>query len=247
MIVFLSLFVLSACSISTSKDPVESDLDNDQNLVEEADASDDEVATNGSNDIVNDSEEGNDSVMNEQETEDPNEVIELDMMSYFLPDSYEAHFEGTGNEFAELDILVSHPYDGIVMIHENNGGVLIKTLYKVENDKIFILNEEPVETIKSAPPLEELEQMQVQSVYLQKPLEVGATFESWTIVETDAIVETLYQTFENAVVIEEQDGNFINRKSFVKDYGEVKRESIMKVTDEPNFIITSLLETIKEP
>lgn len=239
--------LLSACTAFTSKNPVESEQNNEQNLVEEVEPNENEETAIDSNDTDDDSEKDNVSSVDEQEAEDSNEPTELEMMGFFLPDSSEAHYGGIGNEFAELDILVSHPYDGFVMIYENNGGVLIRTLYKVETDKILILSEEPFEAIESAPPLAELEQMQVESVYLQKPFEVGAVFESWTIVETNATVETFYQTFEHAIVIEEQDGDFINRKYFVKDYGEVKRESIMEVTDEPNLTITSLLETIKEP
>ena len=51
---------------------------------------------------------------------------------------------------------------------------------------------------------------------MQKPFEVGTTFNQWTIVETDATVETPYQQFEHVLVIEMKENDFTNRKYFAE-------------------------------
>ncbi len=58
-------------------------------------------------------------------------------------------------------------------------------------------------------------------------------------------LETPYQTFENVFVLEETSEDFINRKYFVEGFGEVKRESIMQIEGEEDFIVTSTLEKIE--
>ena len=81
---------------------------------------------------------------------------------------------------------------------------------------------------------------------MQKPFEVGATFNDWTIVETDATIETPYQNFEHVLVIEMKDKDFTNRKYFAKNFGEIKRESVMIIEDEEDFVVTSTLESVSK-
>ena len=72
----------------------------------------------------------------------------------------------------------------------------------------------------------------------------GTIFGDWTIVQTGAMVETPFNTFENAFVIEMNNADFVNRKYFVRGFGEVKRESVMTM-DDGEFIVTSTLESIE--
>ncbi len=44
--------------------------------------------------------------------------------------------------------------------------------------------------------------MNPSGIYLEKPLEKGTTFDTWTIVETDITVDTPYKKFDHAFVIE---------------------------------------------
>lgn len=172
---------------------------------------------------------------------------EIDMLSYFLPDGSQAHYEGVGNEFAEFNIDVTYLPDSIVMVHENNGGVLLRKIFRVEQDRILKLDESPVQVEDDVPSAEELGKMEVNGVYLQKPFEKGATFERWTIAETDATVETPYRTFDNVIVLEEEDKDFVNRKYFAEGFGEVKRESVMVTSDQDDFVVTSSLEAVTKP
>ena len=177
---------------------------------------------------------------NEGKDQDDVALIEL-----FLPDGSNAHYLGEGNEFAELDIEVAHPHENYIIIHENNGGAMMRYIYKIENEKIVILDRSMVDYKEEFPGLDELDKMNRIGIYLQQPFEVGTTFDTWTIVQTNVAVETPYKKFENAFVIEEKGEDFTNRKYFVEGFGEVKRESIMHLED-GDYVVTSKLQTIEE-
>jgi len=174
-----------------------------------------------------------------------NNQSEISMIDFFLTDGSKAHYLGEGNEFAELDIEVAHPYENYVIVHENNGGSMVRHIYKIEKDKIDILEEMMVDYKEDFPTLDELDAMNPTGIYLQKPLKVGTTFNNWTIVQTDVTVETPYKKFENALVIEMKDKDFINRKYFVEGFGEVKRESVMKM-DDGEYVVTSTLKAVDQ-
>ncbi|MFS0687756.1 hypothetical protein AB1K89_00720 [Sporosarcina sp. 179-K 8C2 HS] len=170
------------------------------------------------------------------------------LLDYFLPAGSTARFKGEGNEFAKLDIDFAHPYKDYVILHENNGGAVIRRIYKIEKEQILKMEEKPVDLHEDFPSQQEIEAMNPIGIYLKKPFKIGTTFDSWKIVETDVTVETPYQTFEHAFVIEEKGNDYVNRKYFVKGFGEVKRESIMKTVDEDeDFIVTSTLESVTKP
>ncbi|WP_153723633.1 hypothetical protein [Sporosarcina cascadiensis] len=180
---------------------------------------------------------------NENQSEQESaEKTDVSLLDYFLPDGSSAHYKGEGNEYAELDITVDSPTEDYVVVHENNGGSFIQKVYKLEGDEIQILQEQPVEIKAELPNEEELQAMQPIGIYLKGPIEKGTKFEDWEITETDATVETPYQKFDEAIVMEQKDEDYINRKYLVKGFGEVKRESIM--TTEKDFIVTSTLETV---
>ncbi|MFJ7936864.1 hypothetical protein [Sporosarcina sp. NPDC096371] len=170
---------------------------------------------------------------------------DIAMEDFFLADGSKAHYQGEGNEFAELDIEVAHPYKNYVIIHENNGGGLVRYTYKIDRDEILILENKLVETRADFPSLEELDAMASTGVYLKKPFKKGTSFGDWTIVETDVTLETPYKTFDRVFVIESQDTDIVNRKYFVEGFGEVKRESIMK-TEEGEHIVTSTLKAVDQ-
>lgn len=183
----------------------------------------------------------------DQTQQDDAELTDVSLLDYFLPDGSAAHYKGEGNEFAELDITVARPAEYYIVIHENNGGSFIQKVYKLEGDEIQVLQEEHTDLAAEVPTTEELEAMQPQRTYLKAPIEVGTTFDDWKIVEIGVAVTTPYQQFEDAIVIEQEGTDFVNRIYLVKDFGEVKRESIMTVEGEPDFVVSSLLETVTQP
>ncbi|MBE1554757.1 hypothetical protein [Sporosarcina limicola] len=166
------------------------------------------------------------------------------MADFFLPDGSKAHFEGEGNEFAELDIEVARLIENYVVIHENNGGSIVRYVYKIEEDTIQVLDNITVGTKKDVPSKEEMDAMKPIGIYLKMPFEKGVSFDKWTIIDIDATVETPYKKFEHAIVIEMKDKDFVNRKYLVEGYGEVKRESVMQVEGEEDFVVTSKLKLV---
>lgn len=162
----------------------------------------------------------------------------------FLPkDGSKAHFKGEGNEFAGFTMEVAQPYENYFIVYENNGGVLLRSVYSVTDQQIYIMDESTVEYKDEFPSLEKLEEMSPLGIYLQKPFQVGASFGGWTITKTNETVETPFRTFENAMVIEKKDDHTIHRKYFVQEFGEVKREMI-QTTEGKEFTVTSELESI---
>ncbi|REB07252.1 hypothetical protein DVB69_10415 [Sporosarcina sp. BI001-red] len=240
MFLLISLLIVSACSKLNGEDvtaPDNSGNSGQQNPL-------DKTETDAGGEIK-DKDHDNDGV---EELDDPTgKIKDPAMRDYLLPDSSKAHYEGDGNEFAELDVQVSHPYEDYVMIYENNGAAIIRKLYKVEKDRILILEEKHVDVEENAPPVAAIKKMEVTGVYLQKPFEKGATFGKWTVVDTDATVETPYKKFEHAIVIEDKGDTYSNRKYFVEGFGEVKRESVMKVKGKEDLIVTSSMESVTQP
>ena len=225
VMLFSALFLVIGC---TQKNAVDPPVDNNTNQ----DSNEDENVE----DQTSDEEMKN----VEKETE------EISMINYFLPDGSTAHYEGDGNEFAELNINVTHIDNKYVVIDENNGGALIRKIYQVENDKIETLSEDAIDNDEPFPSKEAISNLTAKEIYLQKPFEVGATFNQWTIVETDATVETPYQQFEHVLVIEMKENDFTNRKYFAEGYGEIKREAVMMTEDEEDFVVSSTLESVNK-
>ena len=222
LLLFSTLFIIIGC---TQKNTVTTPDDN-------------------SNPDSNEEEKPDNQTTEEEEERENDAEVEVSMINFFLPNGSSAHYEGDGNEFAELTIEVTHIDKKYVVIDENNGGALIRKIYRVENEKIETLFEDAIDNDQPLPSVEEISKLTAKEIYLQTPFEVGATFNEWTIVNTDATIETPYQKFEQVIVIETKEKDFINRKYFAENYGEVKRESIMITEDD--FVVTSTLESVSK-
>lgn len=186
----------------------------------------------------------------ESPTEKPSQVTEeievgTSMSNYFLPNKTKAHYKGDGNEFATFDIEVTTINHRYTIIDEDNGGVLLRKIYRIKENRIEMLSEEPIDFDEEMPTINELDKLQSSEIYLQKPFEVGTTFENWEVIETGLTVETPYQTFHDVFVIQSSEESFTNKKYFAKDFGEIKRESIYS-DEENDFIVTSILEDITD-
>ncbi|MHA6260878.1 hypothetical protein ACXYMX_13415 [Sporosarcina sp. CAU 1771] len=168
-----------------------------------------------------------------------------EMPDHILGDGLTAHYKGEGNEFAELDVHSTRINDIYFVLREDNGGSSIQTILKTTFDSIFILDSGLVEDGDPFPTVQELDMMSPIATYLQLPFALGATFDGWEVIGSYVSVETPYQTFLNAIVIEKvENSTTINRKYFVQGVGEVKREAIMQTSD-GEYIVTSSLESIQ--
>ena len=169
----------------------------------------------------------------------------ISMRDYFPPDGSRGHFSGEGNKFATYDIEVMQPHKDYFVLFEDNGGTITRRIYKVQEDRIDILDTNVVGIIeKNFPSLHELDSMESSGIYLQQPFSIGTMFDEWTIMETGLTVETPYQTFDNVFVIESKEKGAVNRKYFASGFGEIKRESAMKTGDGEIVTITSRLDAL---
>lgn len=187
----------------------------------------------------------NDNPIDDNSDVDQGESKDINLAQFFLSDGSKMHYKGEGNEFAELDVEIHKIGDQYVVIDENNGGVLIRKIYRITDEQILILSEDAINLSTPLPDEETLEGLNGEEVYLENPLKVGTTFNGWKIIEIDATVKTPYQTFEGAIVLEMVDAGFTNYKYLVPEYGEVLRKSIMDTEDGTDFIVTSALESIE--
>lgn len=181
----------------------------------------------------------------DEQTADEEEAEEIDLTAYFMEDGTMAHFKGDGNEYAELNIRTEYLEEDYVAVYEDNGGTTILRVYRLADGRIDLVEEQPEFYEDYTATAEELNALEPISTYLETPIEMGNQIKGMEVIELDVTVETPFETFENAVVLEQvNDEGSINRSYFVEGYGEVKREFIMEEEDN-TFTVTSSLETIE--
>lgn len=167
------------------------------------------------------------------------------LYDFFMKDGTEAEFEGKGNEFAGFTAKTQWLYDRYVNVYEDNGGTIMLTTFRIDEDKIVVIQEEAESYDAVHPPESELEQMESLYTYLQFPLDKGVSFDGWEVMDNKANLKTPLQSFQNVIIIEkENEDKSITRKYFAKGYGEIKREYIMKENDD-EFVVTSTIKKIK--
>ena len=151
-------------------------------------------------------------------------------------------FEGEGNEFASYSIKTNWLSESYVRYEQDNGGVILAKYYRVLADGIYLIAQEADETTQKT--IEQLEQLPNLSTILISPVQVGTTFDGWTIVAVDAQYKTPYQAFEQVVVLEKQTDSITERHYYVSCIGAIAYE--FETTDENGevSIISSKLASI---
>lgn len=196
----------------------------------------------------NDPTTNGDEQPNDKDKEKENDNT-INFSQYFMESDSFAHFLGDGNEYASYTSKTVWLDTNYVAIAEDNGGAATIRIYRIETDKILKISDDLVEGfVKDIvyPKVSTLENLPAIETYLKGPIEVGTTFDTWTIIEVDQTLETPYQIFDNVFVIEEKGEDYVNRKYFAEGFGEVKRESIMNMGDgEEDYVVTSILEKLE--
>lgn len=223
LLAFFLLAALVACTPKNANPPVT-----------------EEPPTNGENPKVEEPKQ-EEPKQEEPKQEEPSE--EYMLKEFFLRDGAVAKFIGEGNEYAGCTCTTQWLNDRYVNVYSDNGGTVVLQTYRIDEDKIVLIHREAEVYEPVNPTEEELEAMPVLSTYLQLPLETGATFDGWTVVDTKATLETPLQTFTNVIVIEKIDEEgTLNRSYFAKAFGEIKSEYILKVGDEEHTITSTIAE-----
>ena len=194
--------------------------------------------------ITADDPEQTEEAVNEPASEE--EAVTLDPYAYFMPDGSTASFLGEGNEYASFTLRTDYLEDDHVAVYEDNGGTVMLKVYRLEEDTIELVLEQGEFYEDYTATAEELEALEPIRTYLTLPLESGAIIGEWTVVETDAAVETPFENFEQVIVLESEgaDGSIV-RTYFAEGYGEIKREFRMQEEGQEEFVVTSVLEELE--
>lgn len=197
--------------------------------------------------------ESDEEVSNEDMTKPDKEQVgkeetgseEIKLADLFMKDGTEAKFAGEGNEFAPYTAKTEWLNDRFVNVSEDNGGTVMLRTFRIDDDKIVVVREEGESGGKYNPSDEELDELEPLYTFLQLPLDKDSTFDGWTVTDNAMTLETPLQKFKDVIVIKKEnaDGS-ANYKYFAKDYGEIKREFIMKEGEDDPFIVTSIIEKI---
>lgn len=226
------LFIISIIILAGCNNTSDSEVEKETTLPSNGDVTNEEVKEPG---------EKKETPASEEE----NKKADLDLSKFFKPNNSTAHFLGEGNEFATYTEKTTWLSDQFVGTIVDNGGVTIMNVYKIGKDRIEKIMCEPIDEGATFPEIEKLQSMEPIEIILATPIQVGTTFEKWTIVETETTLETPYKTFDNVFVIEEVGEDYVNRKYFVENYGDIKTEFIMETDQDEEFIVTSTLESIE--
>lgn len=115
--------------------------------------------------------------------------------------------------------------------------------YRIADDGITLINQ--VENEMTPLTAQQLMNLPVISTLLATPLEVGKTFDGWTIVNTNAHYETPYKTFDPVIVVMKKEDTQTTRAFFVSGIGLVASEIEFLNEDGTTDIISSKLESIE--
>lgn len=193
---------------------------------------------------------GDNATVNEEQpddtgTSDPSMEQAEDLSEYFLEDGAVAHFKGDGIEFSNYQTRTEWLDDRHVNVYEDNGGVEMIRSFRLDDNKIVVLQERPSEEEGDKVTLADLENIEPVKTYLSFPVEVNNEIDVWKVIAIDEQVETPLQTFTDVIVLEETfDDGAYNRSYFAKGFGEIKREYVSEEEDGP-FEVTSVIESIE--
>ncbi|MGE6488716.1 hypothetical protein [Paenisporosarcina sp. NPDC076898] len=195
-------------------------------------------------DTVNTSKDEETQEVVKEESKTPIEE-KIELKNFFMRDGAVASYLGEGNEYASYQARTQWHNDDTVSIYEDNGGTTVIRTYRITEGSIDLIKEQGEFYEQFNPTNDDLKSLPTLSTFLKLPLEKGTTFDEWTLVNVDQMLETPFETFDGVIVLEKtDDSGAIQRKYLVEGFGEVKREFLMKEND-AEFIVTSTLETVE--
>lgn len=221
-VLFIMALLISSCNTVTEKDS--------SGAPDKPD-----VITEDTVEVVEDTEE---------KVEEPEKEI-VDLSNFFMEDEAVANYLGDGNEYASYRARTHWHNEDTVSVYEDNGGTTVLRTYRITEKSIDLIKEEGEFYDEFNPSDEELRTLPRLSTLLQLPLEEGKSFDDWMIISVNQTIDTPFQTFEKVILLEKTDeSGAIQRKYFVSDFGEIKREFIMNDA-ENKFSVTSTLESVE--
>lgn len=170
----------------------------------------------------------------------------VSLLDFFPKAPMEKHFLGIGNEFAQYKETFYQQEGDYLPSVIDNGGTRTLRIYKVTNQEISIVYEQPEFYDETPPFLSTLEHAFKNEPLLALPLKKGKKIGDWKIVKLNAEVNVPYGQFSNVILIEKinPDGS-VNRQYWVENYGKIKDEYFQHDENGDNITISSELQAIK--
>lgn len=190
-------------------------------------------------------EEGNVEPTPTAEDKQPVEQKQTSLLSYFPADGSTAYFQGEGNEFASFTLRTTYLDPQHIAQIEDNGGVTLLKIYRITDTNIDLVYREPVDSNPSLPSAAEAASYPVLETILQKPLQVGTSFQGWTIQSTTATVDTGTNIYQDVIQLTRSKDQMTTTKYFVKDIGLIRIEDTMETDQDEPFVVTSILQKIE--
>ena len=172
---------------------------------------------------------------------------EESLYSYF-PQNTGMHYQyrGKGIEYASFIRDIKHSKKPFVQIHDNNGGTIVATVYKVEEDKVSIIKSQEEFYSDESLLLDIEENEKEKEVILKSPIQKGTNWETNNkrkeIVDINMSLKVPAGRFYDVIkvkssLLDEKNG-VVTYSYYAQNTGLIKRESI---GDE--FEVISELET----
>ncbi|QPA60846.1 hypothetical protein [Lysinibacillus sphaericus] len=185
---------------------------------------------------------------NEEIKNEPVHPIVQDQMSlltFFPPDGSIAYFQGEGNEFASFTLQTTYLDPQHIAQVEDNGGVTLLKIYRITDSKIELIYREPVDSNPRLPSSTEVAAYPVLETVLQQPIQVGTSFQDWTIQSITAKVDTGTKVYSNVIQVTRTEDQFTTTNYFAQGVGLIKKEDRMESDQEQPFVVTSTLQKIE--
>ncbi len=185
---------------------------------------------------------------NEEIKNEPVHPIVQDQMSlltFFPPDGSIAYFQGEGNEFASFTLQTTYLDPQHIARVEDNGGVTLLKIYRITDSKIELIYREPVDSNPRLPSSTEVAAYPVLETVLQQPIQVGTSFQGWTIQSITAKVDTGTKVYSNVIQVTRTEDQFTTTNYFAQGVGLIKKEDRMESDQEQPFVVTSALQKIE--
>ncbi len=185
---------------------------------------------------------------NEEIKNEPVHPIVQDQMSlltFFPPDGSIAYFQGEGNEFATFTLQTTYLDPQHIAQVEDNGGVTLLKIYRITDSKIELIYREPVDSNPRLPSSTEVAAYPVLETVLQQPIQVGTSFQGWTIQSITAKVDTGTKVYSNVIQVTRTEDQFTTTNYFAQGVGLIKKEDRMESDQEQPFVVTSTLQKIE--
>ncbi|WP_036125995.1 hypothetical protein [Lysinibacillus sphaericus] len=179
------------------------------------------------------------------EDKQPVEQKQTSLLSYFPADGSTAYFQGEGNEFASFTLRTTYLDPQHIAQIEDNGGVTLLKIYRITDTNIDLVYREPVDSNPSLPSAAEAASYPVLETILQKPLQVGTSFQGWTIQSTTATIDTGTNIYQDVIQLTRSKDQMTTTKYFVKDIGLIRIEDTMETDQDEPFVVTSTLQKIE--